>query len=57
MCKSWVWNLQLLYMFTHRGLFLQASAGVGYANVKMMQYDVKHYGQHGRFMDITEMVK
>ena len=36
---------------------LQASAGVGYANVKMMQYDVKHYGQHGRFMDITEMVK
>ena len=36
---------------------LQASAGLGYANVKMMQYDVKHYGEHGRFMDITEMVK
>jgi DnaJ-class molecular chaperone len=34
-----------------------ASAGMGYASVKMMQYDVSHYGEKGKAMDIAEMVK
>lgn len=36
---------------------MQASAGLGYANVKMMQYDVSHYGEKGRFMDVPEIVR
>lgn len=40
-------------MFHH---FLQTSAGIGYANVKMMQYDVSNYGEK-RLMDVAEMVK
>jgi len=35
---------------------LQASAGLGYANVKMMQYDVKHSGEN-KMMDAAEIVK
>lgn len=37
-------------------LILQASAGIGYANVKMMQYDVKNYGEK-KMMDVAEIVK
>ena len=36
---------------------VQASAGVGYASVKLMQYDVSHFGDSGKAMDIAEMVK
>ena len=35
---------------------LQTSAGIGYANVKMMQYDVSNYGEK-KLMDVAEMVK
>ena len=35
---------------------MQASAGIGYANVKMMQYDVSNYGEK-RMMDVAEMVR
>ena len=37
-------------------LHMQASAGLGYANVKMMQYDVKHSGEN-KMMDAVEIVK
>jgi hypothetical protein len=35
---------------------VQAGAGLGYANVKMMQYDVKHSGEN-KMMDVVEIVK